>query len=79
MAQPGDLPGVGDDDVGVDDGRVVLGVSTGTGETETFISSRDISCFSSLRKKTSGNCDWKCGIFATFLSSDVRNQKCLRK
>ena len=51
MAQPGDLPGVGDDHVGVDDGRVVLGVSTGAGKTKTFISSRDISCFSSDRKK----------------------------
>ena len=29
MAQPGDLPSVGDDHVGVDDSRVVLRVSTG--------------------------------------------------
>ena len=28
MAQPDDLAGVGDDDVGVDDGRVVLRVCT---------------------------------------------------
>ena len=33
MAQPGDLARVGDDHVGVDDGRVVLGVGTRTGGT----------------------------------------------
>ena len=32
MAQPRDLARVGDDHVGVDDGRVVLRVRTGTGE-----------------------------------------------
>ena len=36
MAQPGDLARVGDDHVGVDDGRVVLGVSTGMGGTSTY-------------------------------------------
>ena len=37
MAQPGDLARVGDDHVGVDDGRVVLGVSTGIGETSIYV------------------------------------------
>ena len=37
MAQPGDLARVGDDHVGVDDGRVVLRVSTGIeGGTSTI-------------------------------------------
>ena len=37
MAQPGDLARVGDDHVGVDDGRVVLGVSTGIRETSLYV------------------------------------------
>ena len=36
MAQPGDLARVGDDHVGVDDGRVVLRVSTGKGVTSKY-------------------------------------------
>ena len=36
MTQPCDLARVGDDDVGVDDGRVVLGVGTGIGGTSSY-------------------------------------------
>ena len=80
MAQPGDLARVGDDHVGVDDGRVVLGVSTGMGGTSTYYLVFCVWRFGHIRfpysqsQNTRGKLEWKCAIFAKFLSSEVRNR-----
>ena len=73
MAQPGDLARVGDDHVGVDDGRVVLRVSTGIeGGTSTYRVFYVGTYHVSLHLVSVN--EWKCGIFPRFLSSSVRNR-----
>ena len=75
MAQPGDLARVGDDHVGVDDGRVVLGVSTEIGGTSTYYLVFYVGSLGHIRfpysqsQNTRGKLEWKCVIFTNFLSS----------